>query len=85
MIEGIKAQMDRIRYLSLDDATPLPLIIEQHTRIVDGIEAGDPAFVDYEALVASSSWAAASALTRGLTRWCKGIASPRSVSMLSGG
>lgn len=42
VIEGIKAQMDRIRYLSLDDATPLPLIIEQHQRIVDGIEAGDP-------------------------------------------
>ena len=42
VIEGIKSQMDRIRYLSLDDATPTPLIIEQHTRIVDGIEAGDP-------------------------------------------
>jgi DNA-binding GntR family transcriptional regulator len=42
VIESIKAQMDRIRYLSLDDATPIPLIIEQHTRIVDGIEAGDP-------------------------------------------
>jgi len=42
VIENIKAQMDRIRYLSLDDATPLPLLIEQHTRIVDGIEAGDP-------------------------------------------
>lgn len=42
VVEGVKAQMDRIRYLSLDDATPLPLIIEQHSRIVDGIEAGDP-------------------------------------------
>jgi DNA-binding GntR family transcriptional regulator len=42
VIESIKAQMDRIRYLSLDDATPLPLIIEQHVRMVDGIEAGDP-------------------------------------------
>ncbi len=42
VIENIKAQMDRIRYLSLDDATPLDLIIEQHSRIVDGIEAGDP-------------------------------------------
>lgn len=42
VIEKIKAQMDRIRYLSLDDATPLTLLIEQHTRIVDGIEAGDP-------------------------------------------
>ena len=34
--------MDRICYLSLDDAMPLDLIIEQHSRIVDGIEAGDP-------------------------------------------
>lgn len=42
VIEDIKAQMDRIRYLSLDDATPIPLIIEQHERIVNGIEAGDP-------------------------------------------
>lgn len=42
VVEGIKAQMDRIRYLSLDDATPLPIIIAQHTRIVDAIEAGDP-------------------------------------------
>ena len=42
VIEGIKAQMDRIRYISLDAATPIALIIEQHKRIVDGIEAGDP-------------------------------------------
>ncbi len=42
VIEGIKSQMDRIRYLSLDAATPLPVIIDQHKRIVDGIEAGDP-------------------------------------------
>jgi DNA-binding GntR family transcriptional regulator len=42
VIEGIKAQMDRIRYLSLNDATPIHLIIEQHQRIIDGIEAGDP-------------------------------------------
>ncbi|MBS1156078.1 MAG: GntR family transcriptional regulator [Proteobacteria bacterium] len=42
VIEGIKAQMDRVRYLSLDDATPITHLIEQHSRIVDGIEAGDP-------------------------------------------
>lgn len=42
VIEGIKAQMDRIRYISIDDATPMSRLIEQHTRIVDGIEAGDP-------------------------------------------
>lgn len=41
VIEGIKAQMDRVRYLSLDDSTPISRIIEQHTRIVDSIEAGD--------------------------------------------
>lgn len=41
VIEGVKAQMDRVRYLSLDDATPIAHIIEQHTRIVDSIEAGD--------------------------------------------
>ena len=34
--------MDRIRYISLDAATPIALIIEQHKRIVDGTEAGDP-------------------------------------------
>lgn len=43
VIEGIKAQMDRIRYLSLDDATPIPLLIAQHERIVDAIESSDPA------------------------------------------
>lgn len=42
VIESIKAQMDRIRYLSLDDATPIPLLIKQHARIVDAIESGDP-------------------------------------------
>ena len=42
IIEGSKAQMDRIRFLSLADATPLHLLIAQHSRIVDGIESGDP-------------------------------------------
>lgn len=42
VVESIKAQMDRVRYMSLDDATPITHILEQHTRIVDAIEAGDP-------------------------------------------
>ncbi len=42
VVEGIKAQMDRVRYLSLDDATPINHLIEQHSQIVDGIEARDP-------------------------------------------
>ena len=41
VIENVKAQMDRVRYLSFDHATPIKLIVEQHTRIVDAIEAGD--------------------------------------------
>lgn len=40
VLEGLKAQMDRVRYLSLPDATPLETIIEQHQRIADGVEAG---------------------------------------------
>lgn len=42
VVEGVKAQFDRVRYLSLDDATPISRVIDQHSRIVEGIEAGDP-------------------------------------------
>ena len=34
--------MDRVRFLSLPQATPLTLIIEQHVRIVEGIEVRSP-------------------------------------------
>jgi DNA-binding GntR family transcriptional regulator len=40
VLQGFKAQMDRVRYLSLPDATPLETIIEQHERIVAGVEQG---------------------------------------------
>lgn len=43
VIDQAKAQMDRVRFLSYEAATPLPRLIEQHTHIVDAIEAGDPA------------------------------------------
>ena len=33
---NLKTQMDRVRFLSLPQATPLTLIIEQHVRIVRG-------------------------------------------------
>lgn len=42
VIEGLKAQMDRVRFLSLPDATPLATIIAQHEKIVDAIEAKKP-------------------------------------------
>jgi DNA-binding GntR family transcriptional regulator len=42
VLEGIKAQMDRVRFLSFEGATPLPEIIRQHRDIIRAIEAGDP-------------------------------------------
>jgi DNA-binding GntR family transcriptional regulator len=41
-LEGIKAQMDRVRFLSFEGATPLSDLIRQHRAIVDGIAAGAP-------------------------------------------
>jgi DNA-binding GntR family transcriptional regulator len=40
MIEGLKSQMDRVRFLSLGHF-PIRKLIEQHTGIVDRIESGD--------------------------------------------
>jgi DNA-binding GntR family transcriptional regulator len=42
VLEGLKAQMDRVRYLSLPAATPLEVIIEQHAEIIRGIAARAP-------------------------------------------
>jgi DNA-binding GntR family transcriptional regulator len=40
VVETIKAQMDRVRYLSFG-ASPFSLLIDQHQRIVDALESGD--------------------------------------------
>ncbi|GAC1045521.1 GntR family transcriptional regulator [Rhizobium sp. No.120] len=40
VIESVKAQMDRVRFLSVDDLH-MGRLIEQHERIVDGIAVGD--------------------------------------------
>ncbi|MCL6706240.1 GntR family transcriptional regulator [Pseudomonas sp. R2.Fl] len=42
VLEGLKAQMDRVRYLSLPEATPLETIIAQHARIADAISRHAP-------------------------------------------
>ncbi len=42
VLNGLKAQMDRVRYLSLPDATPQAVIIDQHAAIVRGIAVGSP-------------------------------------------
>ncbi|AIB15492.1 GntR family transcriptional regulator (plasmid) [Azospirillum argentinense] len=42
VVEETKAQMDRVRYLSLPQATPLDRLITQHEQIVEGIRARCP-------------------------------------------
>ena len=41
-LQNVKLQMDRVRYLSLPDATPASRLIRQHAAIVDAIAARDP-------------------------------------------
>src|SRR5690606_28283953 len=41
LLENLKAQMDRVRYLSLSDATPIETLIEQHAAIADSIRRRD--------------------------------------------
>ena len=41
-LETLKAQMDRVRFLSMEGATPLPDLIRQHRAIAEGIAVGEP-------------------------------------------
>jgi DNA-binding GntR family transcriptional regulator len=43
MIEDVKPQMDRVRFLDMAKATPRHAVIAQHAVIVEAIKAGDPA------------------------------------------
>ena len=40
VLESIKAQMDRVRYLSFSGASPFPLLIRQHAAIVEAVSRG---------------------------------------------
>lgn len=42
VVEEVKAQMDRVRYLSLPQATPIKRLVDQHAAIIDAVEARDP-------------------------------------------
>lgn len=42
IIEDLKAQMDRVRFLSLPAATPIGKLIDQHRGIVEAIRRKDP-------------------------------------------
>ncbi len=39
--QEVKAQLDRVRYLSVPDTTPIPKLIDQHSAILDSVAAGD--------------------------------------------
>jgi DNA-binding GntR family transcriptional regulator len=41
VVEDVKPQMDRVRYLDMADAIPMSVVITQHTHIVDAVKAGD--------------------------------------------
>lgn len=41
VIEAQKAQMDRVRFLSLPEATPIGRLIDQHETILDAAQRGD--------------------------------------------
>ncbi len=43
VLEGLKAQMDRVRYLSMPQATPIETLIAQHDAIAAAISEGRPA------------------------------------------
>ncbi len=43
VVEEIKAQMDRVRYLSMPQTTPLTRLVEQHAAVLDAVEAHDAA------------------------------------------
>ena len=42
VLEGLKAQMDRVRYLSMPNATPIDTLIGQHAAIVDALGRHSP-------------------------------------------
>lgn len=42
VVERAKAQMDRVRYLSLELATPMARLVAQHEAVVDALVARDP-------------------------------------------
>lgn len=43
VVEDVKAQMDRVRFLTLPTATPAALLIEQHTDILNAVARRDAA------------------------------------------
>ena len=43
IVEDVKPQMDRVRYIDMTDAMPMRLVIDQHAAILAAIRAHDAA------------------------------------------
>lgn len=42
VLEGLKAQLDRVRFLAIDEITSSDAIIQEHHTIIDALEARSP-------------------------------------------
>lgn len=42
ILEGLKPQLDRVRFLAIDEITPVSAIVDEHTAIIDAIEKRSP-------------------------------------------
>jgi DNA-binding GntR family transcriptional regulator len=42
IVEEVKAQMDRVRFLDMSEAQPMAVVIRQHRAILDALGRGDP-------------------------------------------
>jgi DNA-binding GntR family transcriptional regulator len=42
VVEDVKPQMDRVRFIDMTDAMPMRVVIDQHVAIISAIKAGDP-------------------------------------------
>jgi DNA-binding GntR family transcriptional regulator len=42
VVEDVKPQMDRVRFIDMTDAMPMRVLIDQHGAIIAALKAGDP-------------------------------------------
>lgn len=43
VVEEVKSQMDRVRFIDMAEAVPMALVVAQHRAVAEAIAAGDPA------------------------------------------
>jgi DNA-binding GntR family transcriptional regulator len=46
VVEDVKAQMDRVRFIDMTDVMPVKVLVDQHVAIVGAIKAGNPRAAD---------------------------------------